>query len=139
MDDRNESPWGVLIFLIILLVVLGRGYFVEDEVCERAIREMYSIYDSLAVPEQTVEVKLHDRKKWGSSVSLDAEFATSLSDDEIKDFYMQYFTENGWDYHEKDNRYMKDGLRLVVRKKKEGKYSIGIVKFYNYRLANVKE
>ena len=121
MDDRNESPWGVLIFLIILLVVLGRGYFVEDEVCERDIREMYSIYDSLAVPEQTVEVKLHDRKKWGSSVSLDAEFATSLSDDEIKDFYMQYLTENGWGYHEKDNGYMKDGLRLVVRKKKEGK------------------
>ena len=70
---------------------------------------------------------------------MDAEFATSLSDDEIKDFYMQYLTENGWDYHEKDNGYMKDGLRLVVRKKKEGKYSIGIVKFYNYRLANVKE
>lgn len=55
---------------------------------------------------------------WGSSVSLDAEFATSLSDDEIKDFYMQYLTENGWDYHEKDNGYMKDGLRLVVRKKR---------------------
>lgn len=100
---------------------------------ERDPKVLYEIYDALPIPDKTKEMEKKESIRNRSSVSLDVYYHTSLSNEQIRQFYITYLPDKGGRLKIKgDGIAFKKEEWIIAVYDENDKYRVDICKVYRY-------
>ena len=125
-----------LLFVGMLLSVYDsfENYMINGDDFSRDPKVMYEIYDELPIPDNTKEIERKEFIRKRYSLSLYVYYHTSLSDEYIRQFYIEKLVDKGWQQIEDQGgtgiAFKKGRWEISVHNEVD-KYFVDIYKIYS--------